>query len=615
MWQLPTPTLFSQHNSHHQLPPFSYLPHHTLPQPQFLPPDLLHDMAYTSRDPRMAEQMEMARRLATLEVELRIERQQHALAQQCITYMARQLASQDQRSAAPVLREESQLRGRRLERYTAEPRIQAEIEPKAEPKTDGGRMQMREQKAESEDLLAREDEDMAVESVHSSILVPDKTRPSPTGPRSEQTFRTKCIAFLKRDEERHEPVDSGKDAEGTLLTFENSGDTCSQDPPLNNDNDAKYLRASNREDAKRYAQPLTLKGLSNRYKDYKPTEDGLDASVWAKEHHSRATGFQSPVGVQSGVRSGANKQVIVPEVQEDLMQFPEIDEVSEDTAVEESEETLSEEQKEEAKQKHAAELRRNQALVMYDPSPSEDAFRTVLVTDIPKDRSEADVMGMVSGGMIVKVESMDTTPITGGMTMMITFLDARDARDFLRSVEGKTKPRFSLVQTPTYPTVPGLDDDMRYNGITRCLAIHGLHEDITLEELCDATRRPMHERDSVLNASRDEQGVCHLEFTSVLAALEGRWGVRGKLSGRFTRILHEADPCDRRVPGMDEEDGVEEEDEIAEAEEGEIVGSGDGIETESETEAGAETETEIESKSSAGEKDADGWPIGGLDYD
>ncbi|KAI4727392.1 hypothetical protein E4T49_04910 [Aureobasidium sp. EXF-10728] len=608
MWQLPTSTLSSQHNSYPQHLPFSFLPRQTHPQPQFLPPHPLHDMAYTSRDPRMAEQIEMARRLATLETELRIERQQHALAQQCITYMARQLASQSQDT--PALREESQPRGRRLERYAAKPGTQAKIESNAESINDGGRVQMREQTAESEDLLAREDGDMAVESVHSPILVPDKTRPSPTGPRSEQTLRTKCIAFLKRDEERHEPVDSGKDAEGTLFTFENSGNRCSGDPPSNDD-----VRVSDRQDAKRHEQPLTLKGLSNRYKHYKPKEDGLDASVWANQRHSRATGFQSPVGVQSDVQSEANKQVIVPDVQEDLMQFPETNEVSEDTAVEEPEETLSEEQKEEAKQKHAAELRRNQALVMYDPSPSEDAFRTVLVTDIPKNRSEADVMRMVSGGMIVKVESMDTTPITGSMTMMITFLDARDARDFLRSVEGKTKPRFSLVHTPTYPTVPDLDDDMRYNGITRCLAIHGLHEDMTLEELCGASRRPMHERDSVLNSSRDEQGVCHLEFTSVMAALEGRWGLRGKLSGRFTRILHEADPCDCRVPGMDEEDGVEEEDGIEEADEGEIVESGDGIDTESETEAGAETETEIESKSSAGEKDADGWPIGGLDYD
>jgi hypothetical protein len=45
--------------------------------------------------------------------------------------------------------------------------------------------------------------------------------------------------------------------------------------------------------------------------------------------------------------------------------------------------------------------------------------------------------------------------------------------------------------------------------------------------------------------------------------------------------------------------------------EGEIDESGDATEEDSETQAGAESE----SKSSAGEKDADGWPVGGLDYD
>ncbi|CAD0111627.1 unnamed protein product [Aureobasidium uvarum] len=556
-------------------------------------------MAYTSRDPHMAEQIEMVKRLATLETELRIERQQHALAQQCVTYMARQLASQNQQSTTTALRKESQPRGRRLERCAANPRNQAEIEQKPEVRADGGRELMAKPLAEEEDLLACDDVELPVDSVHSPILVPLKTRPIPAGPRSKQTFKTKCLAFLKRDEEKHELVDTDKDAEGTLFTFENSGDGCSKDPPSSDNDDAKLNPAPDGQDAKKHEQPLTLKSLSDRYKDRKPTEDGLDASVWAE----RPFTISGPlVERQRGVQSEAEQRADTAEEQEDLMQFPGTDTVEELI--------LSEEQEEEAKQKHAAELRKNQALVMYDPSLSEDAFRTVLVTEIPKERSAADVMRMVSGGMIVKVQSMDTTPITGSRTMMITFLDGRDARDFLRSVKGKTKPRFSLLQTPTYPTLRNLVYDMEYNGITRCLAIHGLHEDITLEGLCGATCRPKHKQDSVLDASRDEQGVCHLEFTSVTAATEGRWELNKKLFRRFTRISHEVDPCDRRISGIDE-DGEEEELGSRENEQSNIVELGDGTETESETQAGAETE----SRSSAGEKDADGWPIGGLDYD
>jgi hypothetical protein len=297
------------------------------------------------------------------------------------------------------------------------------------------------------------------------------------------------------------------------------------------------------------------------------------------------------------------------------MQFPETDEVSEDTAVESSENSLTEEQLEEAKQKHATELRKNQALIMYDPAPSEDAFRTVLVTDIPKHRSETAVMRVVSGGMIVKVQSMNTqlmkvAPIINSKTMLITFLQAKDARKFLESVKDKIEPKFSLLRTPTYPINGYLADDMMYNGITRCLAVHDLHNDITLEGLCRATKSCGSKRDSIIDASRDEQGVCHLEFASVLTAVAGRWNLKDNLFRRYTRVVHEADPCDRKILGIADGEVVKEENKI-ELSDGEIDESGDCNGTDSETHAGAESEL----KSSAEEKDADGWPVGGLDYD
>jgi hypothetical protein len=558
-------------------------------------------MAYTTRDTHMADTMEMIRRLATLETELRIEREQHALAQQCITHMAQQLATRNQRSATPALRENDQHRGRRVEGYDreVESRIRPEIEHKAEPRNDGGREQMEKQKVEEGDLLTFDDEEVPVDSVHSPPLIPCKTHPTPTGTASEQTFRTKCLAYLKQNEAKHEPVDNVKEKESTLFTFENSGDVCSENMLPSNSSDAQPLPFSHGQDTKRH-DFLTLKSLSDRYKEHTPTEGGINASQWAE----------------------AEKKVSKPEVQEDLMQFPEDDKASEDTAFEEPEEPLTEEQLEEAKQKYEAELRKNQSLVMFDPAPSEEGLRTVLVTDIPKYRSETDVMRMVSGGMIVKVQSMNTqlmkiTPKIDSKTMMITFLQAKDARNFLRSVKDKVEPKFSLVKTPTYPINGYLADDMMYNGITRCLAIHGLHEDITLESLCRATKSRGLRRDSVLDASRDEQGVCHLEFTSVLAAVAGRWELKDNLFRRYTRVVHEADPCDCKVPSMAEVK-VEEGDEVeaskgdeVEASEGEINESGEGSETDGETQAGAESE----SKSSAGEKDADGWPVGGLDYD
>lgn len=552
-------------------------------------------MAYTTKTAHMADDMEMIRRLATLETELRIEREQHALAQQCITYMARQLAAQNQNSATPAPRDDTQPYARRLERCgdAAEPKAHSELEQKAVPRSDGEGEKREKQKIETEDLLTQTDEGMPVDSVHSPTLVPCKTRPEPDDPRSEQTFRTKCLAFLERDGVIQQPVDVCKstETEGTLFTFENSGYLSSEDPRLGAGSNAQTVPGA--QDGQKHEQPLTLKGLSDRYKDHKIADQGIYASNWAT----------------------AEKKMVepeVPKVQEDLMQFPETDEMSEDTTVEEPEEVMTEEQKEEAKQKHAAELRKNQALVMYDPAPSDDAFRTILVTDIPKDRSAADVMRMVLGGVIVKVQLMDTTWITKGKTMMITFLDGKDARNFLRSVEDKVDPKFSLLKTPAYPVSGWLADDMVYNGITRCLAVHGLHPDISMRALCAATRQRGLKCDSVLNASRDEQEVGHLEFTSVSAALAGYWALNDNLFRRFTRIIHEADPCDRRIPDMAAEEGIQKVCEVELSEDGEIEAPGEVDEVESDTQAGAESESKT---SSANEKDANGWPVGGLDYD
>lgn len=550
-------------------------------------------MAFEARDPHMADTMAMVRRLAILETELRIEREQHALAQQCITHMAQQLAKRDQGSFTPASREPTPHRGRRLERCDRglALRKRPEIGHEAESRGDGGQEQRRKHKVEEDDLITWDDDDVPVDSVHSPSLVPCKRRPTPTGPRSEQTFRAKCLAFLKQNDAKREAVDISKKKEGTLFTFENSGGICSENMLPSNSSDARPSPISGEQDAK-MPNFLTLKSLSDRYKNQTPTGPGLNASRWAEPE----------------------KPAIKPEVEEDLMSFPEDDRVSGETAVEEAKESLTEEQLEKAKQKHAAELRQNQALVMFDPAPSEDTFRTVLVTDIPKNKSKTDVMRMVSGGMIVKIQSMNTelmniTPSINSKTMMITFLQAKDAREFVRSVDDSVKPKFRILKTPSYPVNGYLADDMIYNGITRCLAIHGLHEDISLENLCDITRPCEMECNSVLDASRDEQGVCHLEFPSVQAAQEGRRELMNNLTRRSTKVVHEADPCDRKVPGTAEE-GTKEELGV-EHFEGGIDESGTGTETGSETQAGAESEL----KSHTGEKDADGWPIGGLDYD
>ncbi|KAI5238099.1 hypothetical protein E4T43_07645 [Aureobasidium subglaciale] len=526
----------------------------------------------------MADTMEMVRKLATLEVELRIEREQHALAQQCIAYMARQLGSQHQTYAAPRHGEQKQPRGRRLERpeRETEGECREEFELRARPRI----VEEEKQKTEPEDVLTCGDEQSP--SLQSPIL------PGPVTPAPEQTFRSRCLALLEREKGSNEAVDASKSTEGTLFTFENSGEVCSEAQFPSTDEQIHPVTVARMQPAGVRQQPLSLDSLSQRYKDRKPMTEGLNSSRWA----------------------GRKERTEKPDVPQLLVQFSETDDEDEEpiaNKIEEAKASMTEKEKRE----HAAKLRKNQALVAFDPSPSEDVLRTILVTNIPKNMSGGEVMGMVSGGIIIKIHMMNTIPITGSRTMMITFLLAEDARRFLKSVRDVKEPKFSILQTPTYPMHTHLYDDVMYNGITRCLDIYGLHRHITKEGLCNAICPEGHKHDGIISASRDEQRVWHLEFTSVEAAFAGRYKLKEKLFGLFSRVECGRDPCDRRVPGIQD---VEKDTEDAQGEDS----SGDSekfdmeMETgmESETMAGAEPESECEA-----ERDADGWPVGGLDYD
>ncbi|TIA82383.1 hypothetical protein D6C76_02476 [Aureobasidium pullulans] len=591
------------------------------------------DMAFVTKDPGKANDMEMMRRLITLEVELKLEREQHAMAKQCINYMALQLAGQQQRHLQDPVAEEHQTRGRRLERPHRIPEfiLRHEIEQKEEFKG--------EHRAEPEDLLDCDDDDVQIQSMRPPTILPSNTPPTPLSPNFDIGYRADCHEFLNRNRKGPRLVDDSDAAQPTLLTFENSGVIHeTSDPDVDNDIQEKLAPDTPREE--KFQKPLSLENLSDRYKNNEPT---INASKWAKAE--------------------AEKRAKVQEVPGDLMSFPEVDDHDvpiderDFTAaeLEEPEDTRTDEEIEAAKQKHAAELRRNQTLVMYNPAPSEDTLRTVLVSDIPAKMTTADVTSMVCGGIIVKIQDMHTTPITGSESMLITFLRAKDARNFLSYVKESSRPKFRLLETPTYAINEILADDIMYNGVSRCLAIFDLHRDITLPNLCNALRPWASRDDRIVSVCRDRHGVCHVEFRSVLAALDGYSELRYKLSRRFSRVEYGRDPCDRPIPGMVEEEEPEKADSEETPEDGEVKELKDQdekdievkeviedvskheqkredqievkdvveheheherqyqcenkIEPESETIAGAEV-----SSDSGVERDADGWPVGELDY-
>jgi len=484
------------------------------------------DMAFTTKDVDKANDMEMMRRLTSLEVELKLEREQHALAKQCINYMSLQLAAGHQIHPPYPFTEGHQTRGRELERphYIPELGIRQESEQRAGLKS--------KQKVEPEDLLDCDGDDMQIQSMRPLNTLPSNTPPTPL------SLKADCHDLLNRKRKEPKLIGCSDQAQSTLLMFEKSSVVHeSSGLDVYNDIQEELVPESLREELSR--KSLSLEDFADKCMNKGPTINGINASRWAT------------------VKAGKRAQ----EAPGDLMYFPEA--ADHDVPIygeyftaaesEKAEDKCTDEEVEAAKQKHAAELRKNQSLIMYNPAPSEDTLRTILVSDIPAKMTTADITSMVCGGIIVKIQDMHTRPITGSESMLITFLRAKDARNFLSYVKESSRPKFEFLKTPTYPLNEILADDIMYNGVSRCLAIFDLHRSITQASLRDHLRPWASKDDRIVSIYRDRRGVWHVEFRSVLAALHGYSKLRYRLSRRFSRVEYGRDPCDRPIPGVVED--------------------------------------------------------------
>lgn len=544
----------------------------------------------------MAPPFELLRRIAILETELRQERTEHALTQQCVLTMARQLATQ-----------QAVTTGNEHHYHCGDG-----------PGTEHHRKVA--QRAEHEGRPTWADQRVQPPTVHQPL-----DGPTPLSQAFYQQDRIGGLPISDRHTDRTEIIDLSKHAEAPLIAIEPEGPTHQQAPSRGRGGEMQLHPVFTADRGER--APLSLESLAGRFKNQPFNTSGVDASRWAAKEPT-------------------------PDVEDvpDLMQF------DDDEQVEVIDEAKLKEMEEEAKKKHQRELRKNQALVMFEPAPSEDAFRTVLATDIPAGLSTADVMALVHGGIVVSIREMNTTPITSSETIMITFLHAKAAKDFL-SVADNSKVKFSLLKTPAYPLNGCLSDDIIYNGVTRCLDVYRLHEEISMAALCRVLAEPGTEHHDIISAGRDQVGVVHVDFSSVVAAQMAHMRARRHPFFRFTDIEFAADPCDCVVAGMaddkggervddvDAETGAEEETGADEKTDAEVKtsieeksgpGGKTGIEAEesAEEKTGAEADTGIEEqakerkqmsdqaekgreteKVTKVEKDVSGWPIGGLDYD
>ncbi|PWY86931.1 hypothetical protein BO70DRAFT_333596 [Aspergillus heteromorphus CBS 117.55] len=117
----------------------------------------------------------------------------------------------------------------------------------------------------------------------------------------------------------------------------------------------------------------------------------------------------------------------------------------------------------------------------YIPAKDEkDVYRTVKIEKLPSDVTMKQILPLIHGE-IYSAHLLDTVPILGYKTALVTFVRQADCLSFAESSGGKldmgpAQAEATLVQTPTYPMSAEMTRSVLDKGRTRCICICGLRE-------------------------------------------------------------------------------------------------------------------------------------------
>ncbi|RAL02466.1 uncharacterized protein BO80DRAFT_472505 [Aspergillus ibericus CBS 121593] len=117
----------------------------------------------------------------------------------------------------------------------------------------------------------------------------------------------------------------------------------------------------------------------------------------------------------------------------------------------------------------------------YIPAKHErDVYRAITIEKLPSDVTMKQILPLIDGE-IYSAHLLDTVPITGYSTALVTFVSQTDTLRFLQSSGGKltvgaAQAKVTLVPTPTYPMSAGMARLVRDGGNTRCICVSGLRE-------------------------------------------------------------------------------------------------------------------------------------------
>ena len=188
----------------------------------------------------------------------------------------------------------------------------------------------------------------------------------------------------------------------------------------------------------------------------------------------------------------------------------------------------------------------------FNPRNDEQgAYRTVIVSKLPKKCTMTDLLSDIRGGMILDAKMHNTFAITKYKSAMLTFVEGHSAMDL--EEHAKQHPlsfagqsvEVSLVEVPTRPMHSQLERDVRMKHHTRCLHVHNYPRYIAPQHLRRDLRPDVATTiDFVESMAMNADGVLELHFLSVEAAQEA-FALLSASKGKYQKCLvnYADDPC------------------------------------------------------------------------
>ncbi|KAJ5108291.1 hypothetical protein N7456_004966 [Penicillium angulare] len=190
--------------------------------------------------------------------------------------------------------------------------------------------------------------------------------------------------------------------------------------------------------------------------------------------------------------------------------------------------------------------------IRYIPSaePSASTMRTVLIYGVPSDSKLTEVLSWVRGGQVLTASLMNTTPIMGYETAMVTFVAGESCLRYeeMLAYYGNTLipdgVAVGFLEEPTYPISRQIQQAIEKKQATRCLLMLGRIEDAhrALRKL----KRKLPCKEYVDCIPKKKQRVFH--FPSIMLAL---WAYeelcKDSEFGPQSVCFHE-DPCAELLP-------------------------------------------------------------------